>query len=66
MYIIPSFSFKTSCSFSHMQNTVGQAQRMKSKLKYASMWQYINSCDTAPYSHLQINLRRFPFEERLQ
>lgn len=27
---------------SHIQNTLGQAQRMKGKLKYASMWQYID------------------------
>lgn len=51
---------------SHIKNTLGQTERMKVKLKYASMWQYIDLCDTTPDSHLQISLGNFPFEEWLE
>lgn len=39
---------------------------MEAKLKYASMCQYIDLWDTTLESHLQIGLKNFPFEERIE
>lgn len=65
-FLFPPLHLALPALISYIHNTLGQAQRMKGKLKYIYKWQYIDLCDTTPDSHLQIGLKNFPFEEQIE